>query len=187
MDYTKPIDLKIAEKLRKDEDYRKAFFRAEAADSIALRIRDLRKERDDLTQAELAARADMKQSAISRIEQAEYASWSFNTLSRVAEALDSHLVVTFERNEDAIRKYEKGDVPTDAQEYVTTAAASTVMRALSRLRVAWVSRHKGIVPTGTSSGSALVGSTPYWSNTAPIRGATNISDVTQVPNEVRHG
>lgn len=105
MDYTKPIELGIAEKLKKDEGYRKSFFRAFATDSIALQIRQLRKFRE-LKQAELAATADMKQSAVSRIEQAEYSSWTFNTLWRVAEALNARLIVRFQPIEDAIGEYE---------------------------------------------------------------------------------
>lgn len=105
MDYTNPIDLGIAEKLKKDESYRKAFFRANAADSIALQIRELRRIRD-LKQAELAAAADMKQSAVSRIEQAKYSSWTFNTLLRIAEALNARLIIKFQKLEDAIREYQ---------------------------------------------------------------------------------
>lgn len=156
MDDTKPIELGIAKKLRKDERYRKSFFRAEAADSIALQIRDLRKKRDDLKQAELATRADMKQSAISRIEQAEYSSWTFNTLWRIAEALDARLVVTFEPIEDAIRKYDAGEAlgRADAKDYVRVAAntvlgpitltrGSNILEKLTRMR-GWVtSSHSG--------------------------------------------
>ena len=105
--FTKPIDLGIAEKLKKDESYRKAFFRASTADSIALQIREFRSQLG-LKQADLAAAADMKQSAVSRIEQAEYSSWTFNTLWRIAEALNARLTVRFEFAEDAIREYEPG-------------------------------------------------------------------------------
>lgn len=108
MDYTKPIELGIAEKLKKDEGYRRAFFRASATDSIALQIRQLRKLRV-LKQAELAEAADMKQSAVSRIEQAEYSSWTFNTLWRVAEALNARLIVRFQPIESAIKEYEMSE------------------------------------------------------------------------------
>lgn len=106
MDYTKPIKLGIADKLKADEVYRKAFFRAYATDSIALQIRELRKLRENMTQVELAESCGMKQSAVSRIEQAEYSSWTFNTLCRVAEALKARLIVTFQPMEEAIRDYE---------------------------------------------------------------------------------
>lgn len=108
MDHTKPIDLGIAEKLKKDESYCKAFFRAYVTDSIAIQIRELRKARN-LKQAELAEAANMKQSAISRLEKAAYSSWTFNTLLRIAEALNARLVIKFEAIEDAIRKYQPAE------------------------------------------------------------------------------
>ena len=52
----------------------------------------------------------MKQSAISRIEQAEYSGWSFNTLLRVADALGARLRVTFEPAESVIERYEENEV-----------------------------------------------------------------------------
>lgn len=106
MDYTKPIELKVIENLKHDPEYRKAFFRADATDSIALQIRQLRKRRA-LNQSELAAAADMKQSAVSRIEQAEYSSWTFNTLCRVAEALNARLRIVFQPVQDAIAEFER--------------------------------------------------------------------------------
>ena len=106
MDYTKPIKLGIAEKLKTDEVYRREFFRAYVTDRIALQIRQLRKLRDEMTQIELAKSCGMKQSAVSRIEQAEYSAWTFNTLLRVADALKARLIVTFQPVEEAIRAYE---------------------------------------------------------------------------------
>jgi transcriptional regulator with XRE-family HTH domain len=104
VELTKSIKLNLAEKL-KDKRYRTAFFRARAQDDTAANIRELR-ERREFSQAELAKRAGMKQSAISRIEQAEYSAWTYKTLQRVADALDARLVVFFEPAEDVIAKYE---------------------------------------------------------------------------------
>lgn len=106
MDYIQPIELGIAEKLKTDLQYRKAFFRASSADSIALQIRALRKRRADMNQAELAEACGMKQSAISRVEQADYSSWTFKTLWRVAEALESKVVIRFQPWEEAIGAFE---------------------------------------------------------------------------------
>ena len=99
----KLIKLNLAEKL-KNKAYRLAFFRARAQDDTAANIRSLREKRE-LPQTELAKLARMKQSAISRIEQAEYSSWTYRTLQRVAEALDARLVVIFEPAEDVIARY----------------------------------------------------------------------------------
>jgi HTH-type transcriptional regulator / antitoxin HipB len=119
VELTKPIKLNLAEKL-KDRRYRNAFFRARAQDDTAANIRELR-ERRELSQAELAKRAGMKQSAISRIEQAEYSSWTYRTLQRVAEALDARLVVFFEPAEEVIAKYEH----TESVSFVSSGSSKS--------------------------------------------------------------
>ena len=119
MDYIKPIELAVRDKLRTDREYRNAYFRAETADAIALQLRALRRLRK-MNQIELADAAEMRQSAISRIEQSEYSSWTFNTLWRVAEALDARLVVTFETAEDAV-----GNFVDEPQEAVASTSAKT--------------------------------------------------------------
>lgn len=98
------INLGIAKKLA-DKGYRHRFFARMAQDEIATRIRELREHRQ-LRQADLATRTGMKQSAISRIEQADYSGWTYTTLQRVSEALDVRLRIILEPMEDVIRQYE---------------------------------------------------------------------------------
>lgn len=62
-----------------------------------------------MRQTDLAKAARMKQSAVSRIEQAEYSRWGFNTLIRIADALDARVRIQFEAAEDVIEEYEKQD------------------------------------------------------------------------------
>jgi len=62
---------------------------------IALQIKTIRQQQE-LTQEQLAGRADMKQSRISAMEQVDYSSWSIKTLKRLARAFDLRLRVTFE-------------------------------------------------------------------------------------------
>ena len=64
-------------------------------DEIASQIRGLRKERR-LTQSQFADLAQMKQSAVSRIEQAEYSSWTLSTLFKAADALGARVRVIIE-------------------------------------------------------------------------------------------
>jgi transcriptional regulator with XRE-family HTH domain len=103
------VKLNIARKLKDDKDFRKRFFRGQTQDEIAMSIRSLREERK-MRQIDLARESRMKQSAISRIEQADYSSWSFNTLLRVADALDARLRVTLEPAEIVIDRYEEKEV-----------------------------------------------------------------------------
>jgi transcriptional regulator with XRE-family HTH domain len=98
------IDLGLREVLA-DPVRRQAFFRAITQDDIAAQIRALRKKRR-LTQTQFAALADMKQSAVSRIEQAEYASWTLATLFRVAAALDARWRVILQTSEEAVSEFE---------------------------------------------------------------------------------
>jgi transcriptional regulator with XRE-family HTH domain len=100
-----PVNLDLADRMRDDPEFRAEFFRLAAQETIASQIRFLRELRQ-LRQADLAKMTGMKQSAISRIEKADYASWNYATLVRLAEALDARLRVTFEPSEDVIRSLE---------------------------------------------------------------------------------
>jgi len=104
-----PIKTNIAEKLR-DKGYRQRFFKGRAEDEIAYGFRHFRKLRG-LNQARLAQITGMKQSAISRIEQASYSRWNFNTLWRVADALDVRVRISIDDAADAAKEYEKMEQP----------------------------------------------------------------------------
>jgi transcriptional regulator with XRE-family HTH domain len=97
------IDLELDELFR-DRDRRNAFFRSITQDEIASQIRAVRKTRQ-LTQNAFAVLSGMKQSAISRIEQADYAAWNLTTLFRVAEALDSRWKVILQPAEEAVKEF----------------------------------------------------------------------------------
>ena len=105
MELTTPIDLKLNEKFQ-NKTYFHKFFISRAKDKVAQQIRELRGLRK-LTQTQLAHFSGMKQSAVSRIEQAEYAGWNFKTLARIAEALDARLMVTFQTREETIQELER--------------------------------------------------------------------------------
>jgi transcriptional regulator with XRE-family HTH domain len=105
MSHLTSIKLNLAEKL-KDKEYRKRFFRGQAEDEIAISIRSLREKREK-RQVDLATESGMKQSAISRIEQADYCGWSLKTLFRIADALDARLRVVFDPVEFVIEQYKE--------------------------------------------------------------------------------
>ena len=97
------IDTKIAERL-KDREFRREWFRAELEQNVPAMFRDLREERG-LTQTDLADLVEMKQSAVSRFEKSAEPKWKFETLLRLAEALDAQLIVSLLKSEDAIKRY----------------------------------------------------------------------------------
>lgn len=109
-------ELGIAEELQ-DKDFRDAFFRAEREIDIPLQIKSLRKLRG-LNQQQLAEKANFKQSAISRLENAREANWELATLVRLAEALDARLSVVIEPFEVVARGYRHREIEdTNAAEY----------------------------------------------------------------------
>lgn len=139
MQLLQPIKLNIAQKLG-NKEYRNKFFQSRARDEIASQIRELRNKRR-LTQSKFAAESGMKQSAVSRIEQANYSGWSFKTLLRVAEVLDARLRVTFEPAEDVIKEYRQKEAndfisgfqgSTASGTEIYTSASGIVLRVFSR-------------------------------------------------------
>ena len=112
MSLQKATDLNLPTKLQ-NKEYRYVFFDEWAIAEVANQIRWLRKLRQ-LRQSDLAIGTGMKPSAISRIEQSDYARWNFLTLLRIGQALDARVRVIFEPAEDVIRNYEsekKGVLP----------------------------------------------------------------------------
>lgn len=109
------VRLSIANKL-KNRLYRRKFFRSETQDDVAQQLRALRAKRQ-MRQADLAKQCKMKQSAISRVEQANYSRWSFPTLLRIADALDARVKITLQPAEDVIKIYE--DMERQAGEIAT--------------------------------------------------------------------
>lgn len=99
------VSLRLAERLRTDKTFRADFFRRAAQETIASQIKYLREIRR-MRQADLASATGMKQSAISRLEQAEYSKWNWTTLARIADALDARIEINFRPSEDIIRDLE---------------------------------------------------------------------------------
>src|SRR4051812_41849224 len=104
-DVSHSIDLSLPAKLR-DKAYRQKFFLAEASADIAGQIIALRKKRG-LNQTEVAALLETQQPAISRIERADYQNWNFNTLRKLADALDARIRVVIQPSEDVFGEYEE--------------------------------------------------------------------------------
>jgi transcriptional regulator with XRE-family HTH domain len=106
MNFLPTIDLDIAERLKSDAEFRQAYFLAESSGMIARQLIGLRKRRG-LSQTEIAKQLDTHQPAISRVESADYRNWSFNTLRRLAEAMDARLRVIIVPSEDILGEYEE--------------------------------------------------------------------------------
>jgi transcriptional regulator with XRE-family HTH domain len=105
------IDLDIASRLRSDPEFRQAYFLAESSAFIARQLNSLRKRRG-LSQKQVADELKTGQPAISRVESADYRNWSFNTLRRLAGALDARLRVIIEPSEDVFSEYAGGNDQT---------------------------------------------------------------------------
>ena len=77
-----------------NEKYRDAFVASRIAQTIAFQLRVLR-ERNGLSQAELAQRLRTSQNAISRIENPTYGKPSITTLRKIASFFNVGLIVRF--------------------------------------------------------------------------------------------
>lgn len=115
------IDKELADRLEKDERFRNRYLRTWAQNEVATGIRSMRKRREMLQQ-DVATAAGTGQSAISRIEKADYDGWTFKTLMSIAEALRARLRVTFEPVEDVIGNYRSSG---DSSPMVEADAGST--------------------------------------------------------------
>lgn len=100
------IDLDLAARLRADGEFRREWFRAELEYGVPEQFRALREDRR-LTQTKLAEKADMKQSAISRFEKSTDANWNFETLLKLAEAMDAQLQIKVIKAEDVMARIER--------------------------------------------------------------------------------
>jgi transcriptional regulator with XRE-family HTH domain len=85
--------------------YRDVFVSEQINTGLAFQIRALRSQRD-WSQAELGTRAEMAQSRISVMEDANYARFSLNTLKRLASAFDVGLVVRFAPFSELVGNFE---------------------------------------------------------------------------------
>jgi transcriptional regulator with XRE-family HTH domain len=107
------IDLNLPDKLG-DREYRQKFFLAESSAQIAAQLIALRKRRD-LNQQQVAELIGTQQPAISRIEKADYQSWSFNVLRKIADALDARIRVFIEPSEDIIGEYDENNAISEIE------------------------------------------------------------------------
>lgn len=117
----KPISLDLAKRLT-NERFRGRFLETLARDEIASQIRQLRVRRGFVTQTAFAKKVGMQQSAVSRIEQADYSGWTFRTLLKVASALDARLRVTFEPIESVIETARRSESAAQLEDATTSDA-----------------------------------------------------------------
>ncbi len=98
----------LVERLRaefSDKEYRHAYVEECLNTMVATQIKVLREQRE-MTQADLADEAGMKQLRLSVLEQADYSNWSINTLKRLAKAFDVALTVRFDAFSDIVLDFE---------------------------------------------------------------------------------
>ena len=76
----------------KDPEFKKAFEEEDLPARLAIRIAELR-QKEGLSQADLAKRLGAKQQLIARIESLDHTNMTLSTLQKIAEALHRRLVV----------------------------------------------------------------------------------------------
>lgn len=123
MGYVTDFELELSKKLQ-DKHFRDRYFQVEARHEIARQIRALRIKRT-MRQVDLAKAANMPQSSVSRIEQADYSGWTFKTLCKVASALDARIRFVVEDAESALKEIAKEEADAQAE-----LAESSLLRSL---------------------------------------------------------
>lgn len=93
------LDTELAHRLEHDARFRRRYMAGVAQCDVAAAIRALRHTRG-LRQVDLATRLHTQQSAIARLEAADYDGWTFKTLLALADALGARVRITFEPIED---------------------------------------------------------------------------------------
>jgi transcriptional regulator with XRE-family HTH domain len=93
----------------RDEEYRYGYVESFLDAFIAAQLRALRLQRG-WEQADVAERMGTRQSAVSRLENVNYSSWSISTLKRLAKVFGVRLKVSFE---------EFSTLPTDVENFQT--------------------------------------------------------------------
>ena len=93
----------VEQRARKSASYRKAFARTLHQIDLALLVREMR-ENAGLTQADLARKVGSTQSAIARLEDAEYTGHSLTMLERIAVACGVALKLHAEKKPHFDRK-----------------------------------------------------------------------------------
>jgi transcriptional regulator with XRE-family HTH domain len=92
------LDLYIESEIQKDPSLESRLGHVDQAIDIAIQIYNLRKQKN-LTQAQLASAAHVKQSNIARLENADYDGYSKKTLEKIARALNVNLAIFFVQKE----------------------------------------------------------------------------------------
>ena len=93
----------IQSQMRRRSRYRRAFLRTLRQIDLAMLVREMR-EKAGLSQAELAKKAQTTQSAIARLEDAEYTGHSLKMLEKIAAACEVKLTLHAERKPDFDRE-----------------------------------------------------------------------------------
>lgn len=151
----------------KNKLFRRKFFRSSAREEVAQQIRELRRKLK-MRQVDLAKAAHMKQSAVSRIEQADYSRWSFNTILRIADSLDARVRVLFEPADQVIAEYERREVE---RAELARRFESEFRQVPASLPDEQLGSAQGIAPSvGTQKRRALADSLPSTGQSRP--GAT---------------
>jgi transcriptional regulator with XRE-family HTH domain len=148
------IDLDVAERLRRDPEFRREWFRADLETSVPDQVRALRELRgmtqDDLAEATgYDGEKPMKQSAISRFERSTDAKWELPTLLRMAEAMNGIVrvqIIPAEQAIDAIEEDEREQAAQPIQALIdATAYPKRAPEVINPLP--WPTQQVGVPPS----------------------------------------
>ncbi len=92
---TNELTASLCEPFIRDEEYRNSYAQSFMNSYVAAQIKVLR-EKQEMTQQQLAEKIGTKQAGISRLENVNYSAWKVETLRKLARAFHVRLKISFE-------------------------------------------------------------------------------------------
>lgn len=177
----------------KDPAYRHAFVQERVRTSVALQIRSLRDQRNNMTQQQLGEKIGMAQTWISRLENPDYGKMTVATLLRLAEAFDTDLEIKFRPFSWTIREVPRltskyFEVPSFDEEFGEKSLNQTDSEYNSALTSASMNQYQtqkvegllvsatinAFLPGSTRTCETVIGASPGISPTM-IKANTNVA------------
>lgn len=94
------LDLDIEKDIQNDPSLKEEIAKANRAIDISIQVYTLRKERK-LTQSQLAELIGVSQPNVARLENADYGSYTLQTLEKIASALSAYLSISLKPKEES--------------------------------------------------------------------------------------
>lgn len=174
----------------RDTEYRHEFIKERVRSSVALQIRALRMQRNNMTQKQLGDAIGMAQTWVSKLENPEYGKMTVATLLRLAEAFDTDLEIKFRpfsRTVDVLPRQGPGyyEVPSFEEEYGSDELTAEDIAKVQAIQERTTPRQP--IPGG-SARDQMIGTQGFCSEyTGGLTLLKKPASMAAVPNQEQYG